>query len=137
MKYGGRWLSERYSDPVDIDYAENGTVIGYKCLSVFAGRLVSPVYNYKWKDGWNEASHNHRYGARPGFYAFRKKFEAIDAAQSQYSIPVKLEMAGKVIVCEGGYRSEYARIVGILPSDYSRNHEQFVSEKLGLPIVTE
>ncbi len=117
LQFLGTRIAEILSDPVDIDYAENGTVIGYKVLSWdTSGTVASPIYSYIWKKGWNKAE-MHRW-ERSGFYAYRSCRVAVRNTVASFHFVAKLEMAGKVIDCEEGYRSEYARIIEVMPSNF-------------------
>lgn len=119
IKYVARWIFERYSDPINIEYAENGTVIGYKILACNSNQTVeSPVYPYLWKNGWNK-SDGSRFSSRSGFYAYRDFEMARRNRGTAYYFIAKLEMAGKVVVCEDGYRSEYARVVDVLSTGFA------------------
>jgi hypothetical protein len=132
----GPWVANKICKSPEIEYAENGTVSGYKVLKVERGVLLSPIFHYCWKVGWNKK--DMRWVISPGFYAFREIEDAVFAADQQFMVPVKVELAGKIDVCEKGYRAEYARIVGILPSwfaGYTQESRDYVTGKLGYPIV--
>lgn len=123
-RLGGRWLDERFSEDVQIDYSENGTVIGYKVLVVEPDQTVwSPMYPFLWRTGWNRA-YKKRFmwdWDSSGFYAFRDLSMAKACGTHRRNVIVKMEMAGRVAVCEKGYRSEYARVVEVLtPSLFIR-----------------
>lgn len=119
LKYAGGWLYGKWADPINIEYAENGAVIGYKVLSCNTNQTVeSPIYPYLWKTGWNK-SEGSRFSSRSGFYAYRDFQMARLNRGTAYYFIAKLEMAGKVVICENGYRSEYARVVEVMSTGFA------------------
>jgi hypothetical protein len=121
LKVLGAWLGNILSDPVDdIAYFDNGTVIGYKVLESHTTETVSsPIYPHRWKSGWNKAEPSYWNKNHSGFHAYKDPERAISNASCTYWFAVTLELAGKITVCEDGYRAEYARVVGILTPGYS------------------
>jgi hypothetical protein len=95
-------------------------MIGYKYLNLSETNLhlFSPIVFHAWSPGWNKMEGMmwevtvpwQISGYGPGFYSMKEPM----GYDSAVSYVVKLELAGKVVEHEFGYRSEYARIVKIV-----------------------
>jgi hypothetical protein len=108
-------------------YGING-VVGVRAIVYFAGRFYSPVYGHcEWNRGVQAASCAIGCASVPsdrhqgcGFHAHWEVDESkrfVEQIRGTADCLVLVECFGRVVVHEKGFRSEQARIVGVLDWD--------------------
>ena len=121
-------------------------VTGYKHLVVTGElELVSPSFgSFKWSNGW-ETAECYKQHSQPspyelchcGIYATKTLKEAenqLKLIRSKMSVVVVVNLAGKVIEYDRGYRAEFAKITKVaLPLFDKSSQEQDIADFLGVP----
>lgn len=89
--------------------AQSTPITAYKFLLWGGKSFYSPLQDYDWLPGWNVIRNGPldlgEFG-RNGFYTFKNEPTELGL----YPCVVELEIAGHIVECQSGYRSEFARI---------------------------
>ena len=100
-------------------------ITAYKFV-IWGGKYFhSPMlHTYRWLPGWNVIDNgplDTSDGGRNGFYSFKSEPIEVDI----YYCVVELEIAGTIVECQLGYRSEFARINRVI--SWSPRHGDYSS----------
>jgi hypothetical protein len=69
-----------------------------------------------------------------GFYAM-KELSSVEPWGGPHTILGRVELAGKVIEHEAGYRAQYARVTELIPIHGIESHSMLLADRLGLPLA--
>lgn len=119
-------------------------IVAYKYLRVFpdcslSSMVVSPVYWTRWKRDWNESFPSPNQSNWSGYYCFKRGGREEDWKLLRYEFEARVEICGKIVEHDDGYRAQYMRVTGICLQPYPGKNKEgvlnFASEYFGVPIV--
>ncbi len=111
----------------------SGPIFAWKLLDASAPWFISPVYRTVWLDGWNKTEIEPR--GSSGFYCFNSIQGCWDYCTNERLLIVNVQLAGKVVEHERGYRAQMAKVVGIERTGSNPKWVELASEYFKVPVM--